>query len=300
MEKIIVITGPTGIGKTEISLRLANYYNGEIINADASQFKKDLNIGTAKIDYKNQTIAHHLFDIIDAEDYFSITDYQELARKKINEIILRGKLPFLVGGSGLYINSAIANYELDSSGRDLNLEEKEYSHLTNKELFDQLKEIDPFATKNIHENNRKRVLRALVSAKEGSSISSKNKGNELIYDCLIIELTTSREKLYNRINQRFDLMLEAGWLDEIENLKTKNIDFSKIGEIGYKELATYNKETNNLLEISNLVMQKTRNYAKRQITWFKNKMNTVCVEIDYNDLDSVVFKIKTLIDEFLK
>lgn len=297
--KVVVITGPTAIGKTEISLNVAKYFGSEIINADASQFRKKLNIGTAKIDLNTVDVKHHLIDIIDVEDSFSIKDFQDLAREKIAYLHQNNILPILVGGSGLYINAAICDYELDDKGRNILREEELYKEYDNLSLHKQLESLDYEASKNIHPNNRKRVLRAIQKAKQGIKISSLNKGKHLIYDCLLIQLTAPRDVLYDRINRRFDVMINDGWLKEISDLKLKGIDLSKIKEIGYAELAQHLDGEISFEDASSLVKQKTRNYAKRQITWFKNKMDTIEVAVDYEFVDRSINKIINLIETFL-
>lgn len=299
INKVIVLTGPTAIGKTNISLDIAKIYNCEIINADASQFRRGLNIGTAKIDLKNTSIPHHLIDIIDINDQFSIKDYQNLARMKINKLHIEGKLPLLVGGSGLYINATIGNYELDNKERDY-LEEEKYSNYSNLELHNILIQLDYESSKKIHPNNRRRVYRAIQAAEEGSKISNLKSGNEIIYDSLIICLNTDRNILYERINSRFDLMIEAGWLDEVKQLKSKNINLDNIKDIGYKELNQYLDNMITFSEAKEIIQKKTRNYAKRQITWFKNKMNCEFINIDYDNYEATLIEIRKLIDSFLK
>lgn len=299
INKLVVITGPTAIGKTDISIYLGKHYNGEIINADASQFRKGLNIGTAKIDVNDVDIPHHLIDIINIEDDFSIKDFQTLARTKISELQNNNKLPFLVGGSGLYINSVIGNYELDEVTRDITKEEELYKEFDNESLHDELKNLDYEASLSIHPNNRRRVLRAIQKAKEGSKISSTTKGSNLIYDCVIIQLTAPREILYERINKRFSIMIDNGWLDEIKELKAKGIDLSKIKDIGYFELSDYLDGNISYEEVSEEIKKKTRNYAKRQITWFKNKMNTIPVEMNYQNIDKTIEDIKNILDKYL-
>ena len=190
MDKVVVLTGPTAIGKTQISLDIAKHFKTEIINADASQFRRGLNIGTAKIDLDSVDVVHHLIDIIEIEENFSIKDYQTLARQKITEFKNKGIIPFLVGGSGLYINSVIYNYELTDTERDYKFEEEKYNSYNNEELHKLLEKLDFEASKTIHPNNRRRVLRAIERAKIGEKISSFNQGNQLVYDALVIELTT--------------------------------------------------------------------------------------------------------------
>jgi len=299
MDKVVVLTGPTAIGKTQISLDIAKHFKTEIINADASQFRRGLNIGTAKIDLDSVDVVHHLIDIIEIEENFSIKDYQTLARQKITEFKNKGILPFLVGGSGLYINSVIYNYELTDTERDYKFEEEKYNSYNNEELHKLLEKLDFEASKTIHPNNRRRVLRAIERAKIGEKISSFNQGNQLVYDALVIELTTDREVLYDRINQRFNVMIEEGWLKEVEELKRNNIDLTKIKDIGYKELGLYLEGKYEFEEVSELIKKQTRNLAKRQLTWFRNKMATTKVNVDYTNPSHTTNEIIKLISDFL-
>jgi len=299
MDKVVVLTGPTAIGKTQISLDIAKHFKTEIINADASQFRRGLNIGTAKIDLDSVDVVHHLIDIIEIEENFSIKDYQTLARQKITEFKNKGILPFLVGGSGLYINSVIYNYELTDTERDYKFEEEKYNSYNNEELHKLLEKLDFEASKTIHPNNRRRVLRAIDRAKMGEKISSFNQGNQLVYDALVIELTTDREVLYDRINQRFNVMIEEGWLKEVKELIRNNIDLTKIKDIGYKELGLYLEGKYEFEEVSELIKKQTRNLAKRQLTWFRNKMATTKVNVDYTNPSHTTNEIIKLISDFL-
>ena len=299
MDKVVVLTGPTAIGKTQISLDIAKHFKTEIINADASQFRRGLNIGTAKIDLDSVDVVHHLIDIIEIEENFSIKDYQTLARQKITEFKNKGILPFLVGGSGLYINSVIYNYELTDTERDYKFEEEKYNSYNNEELHKLLEKLDFKASKTIHPNNRRRVLRAIERAIIGEKISSFNQGNQLVYDALVIELTTDREVLYDRINQRFNVMIEEGWLIEVEELKRNNIDLTKIKDIGYKELGLYLEGKYEFEEVSELIKKQTRNLAKRQLTWFRNKMATTKINVDYTNPSHTTNEIIKLISDFL-
>lgn len=300
MEKVVVIVGPTGIGKTDISLGIARYFNTDIINADASQIKKELNIGTAKIDTTKTSIKHYLIDFLNPEDNFSIYDYQCKVRSIINSMHKENKLPILVGGSGLYINSTIYDYDLTSDKHSLDFEKK-YQSLTNEELHEQLKMIDYEAYQAIPMNNRRRVIRAIEIGINGNKSISENKnGNKFIYDSIIICLNTNRDILYDRINKRVDLMINNGWIEECQNLLSKGVNLSNLKEIGYKEIGEYLSGNYSKEEIINVIKQKTRNYAKRQITWFKNKMDCINVNIDYDNINHTQEEIINLINEFLK
>lgn len=279
IKKVVVITGPTAIGKTDLSLKLCEYFNGVVINADASQFKKELNIGTAKIDLNEVTIKHHLIDIIGPMDNFSISDYQLEGRKLLDEILESDNVPFVIGGSGLYINALMYDYKFDSNARD----DSKFNDLSNQELFELLEKLDFKASENIPVNNRKRLIRAVELAQTGKKISENVCDLESIYPAVFICLTTDRDVLYQRINKRVDIMIENGWLDECIALKDKGYDLDKIGDIGYKELNSYLNKQLSLDEAKDLIKQRTRHLAKRQMTWFRNKMNCIFVNVDYNN-----------------
>jgi len=231
MKNIIVIAGPTGVGKTKLSVELAKLINAEIINADSMQIYKDLNIGTAKIkEEEKENIKHHLFDIKNVEDIYTIYDYQKDCRNKIEEILSKGKKVILVGGSGLYIRAALYDYKLEEESS-----QNEYNELTNQELLEKIKEKDENTT--IHINNRKRLVRYLNKLENNSEISTESK---IIYEFDIIGLTTPRDNLYNIINKRVDKMVEEGLIEEVKQFYDQKIYSKAISTgIGYKELYKY-------------------------------------------------------------
>lgn len=298
-KKVIVLTGPTGVGKTEISLKLATKFDGEIINADASQVRKKLNIGTAKIDLSSTSIHHHLIDFLDVTEKFSIYDYQILARKTIDEILKKEKIPFLVGGSGLYLNAVLYDYDLSASSRSEEFV-KQYDHMSDTELHQKLQEIDCIAANKIPYSNRRRVLRALEMGLTGTKKISENvTKNEPIYDCLLLCFNTDRDELYKRINQRVETMLTRGWIKECQDLLTEGIDVTKIKDIGYQEIGKYLQGLLSFEETKEIIKQKTRNYAKRQLTWFRNKMKCQFITIDYNNQDDSLLEASKAIQQFL-
>ncbi len=295
--KVIVITGPTGIGKTEISIEVAKKINGIIINTDASQFKKDLNIGTAKIKKGEQKkIRHELIDFLDIDEKFSIYDYQKKVRPLIEECFKKNIFPILVGGSGLYIKSALFDYRLTAKTRDFEFEKK-YINFSNQDLHDALTKIDKVSSERIHPNNRRRILRALEIAESGKKQNQENGETKLLYDTIFINLSTDRKKLYERINDRFEKMISDGWIEEVKSLKENKVNFDNIIEIGYKELNDYLTGNLSYNDCAEIIKQKTRNYAKRQITWMKNQFDCENIEVNYENLDETIFKIINIIEK---
>ena len=276
---VIVITGPTGVGKTELSLYIAKKLKGEIINADSTQVYKGLDIATNKVKDKGN-ITHHLFDIVDITKDYSVFDYQQDARKKIDDILNRGKTPILVGGTGLYIKAAL--YDYDFSSKDTN----DYEGISNDELYNKLLEIDP--NTNIHLNNRVRIISALNYYEANNELfSDKPKTDTLLYETLFIGLTTERDILYYKINKRVDAMMEEGLLEEAKELYDLKIRTKAImTPIGYKELFEYFDGEKDLSECLELIKQKSRKYAKRQYTWFNHQMDLEWFKVDYENFEN--------------
>ena len=258
---IIVITGPTGVGKTKLSISLAKRYNAEIINGDAIQVYKGLDIGSAKVTKEEmEGVVHHLFDIREVWEDYSIFDYQRDCRRLIDDITGRGKNVVIVGGTGLYIKSALYDYTLNE---DDSLD-NEYEGIETLELYDRLKSLDKEI--DIDKNNRRRVIRALnYYLTFNKSIKDNNNGNKLIYDdSIFIGLTTDRELLYNRINKRVDVMVENGLLDEVKSFYDKNMRYKPLlGGIGYKELFSYYDGDISLEEAVDLIKRNSRRYRLR-------------------------------------
>ena len=284
MSKIIVIAGPTGVGKTKLSVELAKKLNGEIINADSMQFYKNLNIGTAKItEEEKENIPHHLFDIKNVDEMYTIFDYQIDCRNIINDILSRGKTPILVGGSGLYIRAALYDYKLDFENI-----KNDYSNLSNQELLNKCLEIDNNC--DIHVNNRKRLERFLDKALNNSDIVNDSKP---IYDFTIIGLTTDRDNLYEIINKRVDKMVDNGLISEVKSFYDKNIRSKSIMTgIGYKELYSYFDQEISLEEAIDLIKKNSRHLAKRQYTFFNNQFDNIkWFETNYKDFSKTVDEV---------
>lgn len=297
-EKVVVIVGPTAVGKTDISLQLCKRFNGEVINCDASQMKKDLNIGTAKIDLSKTDVVHHLIDIIECNETYSCADFQKNARNLITEITNRGKVPFIVGGTGLYVSSTIYDYDLSLEAKSS--KHDNYEHLSNEELHNHLAKIDKDSADKIHCNNRIRVIRAIECAENGYKVSENNRKRNKIYDALIICLTTERDILYQRINKRVDLMIEEGFIDECKSLISKGIDISKLPDIGYRHINLYLKEKLPLELALDDMKKDTRHYAKRQMTWFRNQMDCIFIDMDYANPNKTFNIASEIIEEYLK
>jgi tRNA dimethylallyltransferase len=285
LKDIIVVAGPTGVGKTKISIKLAKELNGEIINADSMQVYKGMDIGTAKItEEEKDGIKHHLFNICDTSYDYSIYDYQKDCREAIKDILSRGKKAILVGGSGLYIRAALYDYKFDEESIH-----NDYSNLSNDELYNKVLEIDK--NTSIHKNNRKRLERFLD--KNSNNISSNIKSDKL-YDFSIIGITTDRDKLYEIINKRVDQMVDNGLLDEVKSFYNKK-DNSKaiMTAIGYKELYPYFDNKISLEEALNNIKTNSRRFAKRQYTFFNNQFDMKWFNVNYDNLDET---IKNIID----
>lgn len=283
MNKVIVITGPTAVGKTSLSIELAKKYNGEIINADSTQVYKTLDIATAKItESEKEGIPHHLIDIKNIDEDYTVYDYQKDARKCIDDILRRGKTPILVGGTGLYIKAALYDYKFN-----LETTKGDYSKYTNVELYNMLLKLDPDTT--IHINNRKRVERRLDYIKNNHTTET-NKTDKLLYDAIFIGLTTDRDILYDRINKRVDIMIKNGLVEEAKRIYDSNIRTKAVlTPIGYKELFLFFDSAISLNEAIELIKQRSRRYAKRQYTWFNNQMNITWFT-NFNDVYDYIEK----------
>lgn len=289
-EKLVVLIGPTAVGKTKLSIELANKFNGEIISGDSMQIYKGMDIGTAKIDHEEMDgIPHHLIDIKYPHESFSVAEFQQLVREKITEISKRGRLPMIVGGTGLYIQSVIYDYQFSDAPSDDEFRkglEKRAKVEGNQSIYDELLKMDPEGAKSIHPNNLRRVIRALeiihCTGKTMSQFQEKQEP-DLLYDTALIGLTMERERLYDRINMRVEMMMEAGLLEEVRLLYQSGLkDCQSIQAIGYKELYEYFDDRITKEEAIEQLKQNSRRYAKRQLTWFRNKM-----EVEWFDMTNV-------------
>lgn len=288
MEKVIVVIGPTSVGKTKMGVALAKKLNGEVISGDSMQVYRQMDIGTAKVTIEEmEGVTHHCIDILDPKDQYSVHDFQQTVRKQITEITNRGHVPIIVGGTGLYIKAALYDYtfsEMENNHDEIN---KKYKDYTNEQLYAHLKQIDEESAKILHFNNRRRVLRAIeIYEQTGQKKSEMINEQEHIclYDAYFVGLTLPRELLYERINLRVDLMVKNGLQGEMESLIKQGLtrENQSMKAIGYKEWFDYFEGKCDLNEVSENIKKHSRQYAKRQYTWFKNQFDVhwydICLE----------------------
>lgn len=297
MRKIIVVAGPTAVGKTEYAIRIAEKFNGEIVSCDSMQLYKYMDIGSAKPTPEEQARAkHYLIDEIDPRDEFSVAIYQKMAKKYIEEIFARGKTPIIAGGTGLYLNSLIYNMDFASPVHDNRLRDKYYqmADTEGKEaVYDILKDKAPEIAERIHPNNLKKVIRALETVEtEGENIKDFSKITEKCkeYDCLMLCLNRDREELYDRINRRVDMLVDMGLLKEVKSLMDMGFTSDNIAMkgIGYKEIIDYFNGKYDLDTALDLVKRNTRRYAKRQITWFKRYEDMKWFNLSNDTLEDIL------------
>lgn len=306
MKELFILSGPTGIGKTNISIKIAKNLNCEIISCDSMQIYKYMDIGSAKVSKDEmQGIPHHLIDIIEPNKRFSVVEYKMEAEKAIDEIISRNKLPMLVGGTGLYINSLIFNYTFTDAYKDDKYRsylEKVASIHGRDYVHSLLKDIDEISYNKIHPNNLKRVIRALEVYKlTGKPFSSFNDDNkyDIPYNIHYYVLNMDRAKLYERINKRVDDMIDNGLVDEVKKLKEKGYtsDMQSMKGIGYKEILYYLNGDISFEDAVDMIKQGSRNYAKRQLTWFRRDPRVIWInKDDYKNDEEIA---NALINDFL-
>ena len=298
---VLCIVGPTAVGKTKMSIELAKQLNGEIISGDSMQIYRGMDIGTAKATMdERQGIPHHLIDEKNPDEPYSVAAFQQTVRAKMEEIKSRGKLPIIVGGTGLYIKSVLYDYEFAGESESKEVDEAKYGHLSNEELHAKLATVDEAGAKDIHPNNRKRVIRALeiyeTSGVKKSEMIEKQE-HKMIYDACLIGLTDDRTVLYDRINKRVDVMYETGLVEEVKALFDQGIpaESQSIRAIGYKELYDYFKGFISLEESKELIKRNSRRYAKRQYTWFNNQMDVTWFKVDVQHFDKTVQEVLTYV-----
>ena len=297
MQKILIILGPTAVGKSDVSIHLAKKFNGEIISADSVQVYKGLDIGSAKITKEEMNgIVHHCIDIKDPNDDFSVFDFVELTKKKIAEIANRGKFPIIVGGTGLYVRALLGGYTFGGAGK-----QKDFRDELEKKSVDELYEIlllkDEKRAKELSLNDKKRIIRALEIIEFGNNPQS----TKCEYDAIVINLCMERQKLYERINRRVDIMLEAGLVDEVKKLLENGVKKDCLGlqAIGYKQVVSFLAGEIDYKAMAEDIKQKTRNYAKRQMTFFRSVKEALLVSMDDKDKEKAVLELEKIIKERL-
>ena len=301
--KVIVICGPTASGKTGLSIELAKKINGEIVSCDSMQIYKDMTIGTAKptID-EMQGIKHYLIDCVSPEERYSVADYKRDATEAIENIISDGKVPIIVGGTGLYLEALIYNIEYNEIETDLeyreNLEKIEKEEGLEK-LYQMAEKIDKIAMQKISHNDKKRIFRVLEiyhsTGKTKTELEAESRKQESKYTYVLFGITMDREKLYDRINKRVDIMIEQGLIKEVENLLKKYKEFpTAMQGLGYKEVVEYLKGFTTKEEMIEKIKRETRRYAKRQLTWFRKYKDLKWID----GLDNIQNNINIILEEY--
>lgn len=288
MKKVIAIAGPTASGKTALAVELAKKINGEVISCDSMQIYKDMSIGTAKPTVEEMDgVPHYLIDFVSPDERYSVADFKRDAEEKIEYVLSRGKVPILCGGTGLYIDTLVLGIdypeiELDQEYRD-ELMKKAESEEGLKELYEEAKSIDPEAMEKISENDKKRITRVLelykATGKTKTELEKISRSNGVKYDYRVFAIDMDREKLYDRINRRVDIMIEQGLIDEVRNVIDKYDKFpTAMQGLGYKEVVEYFDGKLTKQEMIDKIKQETRRYAKRQLTWFRKNKNIVWID----------------------
>ncbi len=294
-QKIIAITGPSSSGKTSLAIELAKELNGEIISVDSRQIYKELDIGSAKPSMEErQGIPHHMLDIIDVTQEYTVANYSDMAHQIIKEIIERGNTPILAGGTGLYFRVLLQDFDLPRVAPNNELR-KELDELSNEELYKKLQQLDCDIAEKIHFNNRVKIIRALeVCITLGIPMSKAQKKKESSYDTLWFGLNSeNRDFIYERINNRVDMMFKQGLVKEAEHLFQKYGKENKIlnSTIGYQEILPYLNGETDIKSATDLLKQNTRRYAKRQISWFKANKDIIWFDIKNEDTEKIKYKI---------
>ena len=292
MKKVLFILGPTGVGKSEVGIKLAQIFNGEIISADSVQVFRELNIGSAKVSEKEMgNIKHHAIDILPPQAKFSVFEFVKLTKDLIEQISAKGKNPIIVGGTGLYVKALTEGY--DFGGESVPQQSREdLDKMTNEELANLLKSLNPEILNKIDLNNKRRLVRAVEIAREGKKVSK----NKCEYDFLVLALIQPREQLYKKINDRVDLMIKKGLVEEVKGLKEKGLTLENqsMSAIGYKEIYNYLEGQCTLEDAVNLIKQHTRNYAKRQITFMKGLQ---CEFMARDDENAIIKRVEEFYDD---
>lgn len=304
--KIIVLVGPTAVGKTYVSVELAKKLNTEILSADSMQIYKEMDIGTAKVtEAEKKGVIHHMIDIINPDETFSVSDFKCMAENIIDNIIEKSKNPIIVGGSGLYVNSLIYDLDFGNAKSDSKIRDY-YTSLYNEHgedfIYEMLKKVDPESSEKIHKNNVKRVIRALevyeITGEKFSELNTDIRKYSEKYNCILVGLNMDRKILYDRINRRVDKMISDGLIEEVKGLINNgyNKNLVSMQGIGYKEIIDYLEGKTSFEDAVNILKRNTRRFAKRQFTWFLRDSNVKWFDISTPDeIDSVVENIYNFI-----
>ncbi len=299
--KIVVIAGPTAVGKSAFAVKLAKETDGEVISADSMQIYRGFDIGTGKITEKEREgVKHYMIDVVDPGDEYSVSEYVDEASRLIDDIVARGKTPIVCGGTGFYLNGLINGYNFSAAPKNEDIRNK-WKRICEGEgtakAYDELKRVDPVSAKQINPNDEKRVIRALeiyeITGKPRSEVSTEQRGK---YDCLFVVIDEDRESLYERIDLRVDLMIKNGLVDEVKRFyPLKNSQAMQA--IGYKEIVKYLDGLMSLDEAIDLIKKNTRNYAKRQMTFFRWIKTENKLFINRQELQRNISKIKDFLQK---
>ena len=297
MEKVIVVIGPTSVGKTKMGVALAKKLNGEVISGDSMQIYKYMDIGTAKATKEEmEGVVHHCLDILNPQDNYSVHDFQKTVRKKITEISQRHHVPIIVGGTGLYIKAALYDYHFEETEDNHDLIKEKYQSYDDQQLYDHLLSIDEESAEILHPNNRRRVLRAIEiyenTGRKKSEIINEQQ-HVCLYDAYFVGLTLPRDVLYERINKRVDMMKKNGLKEEVFNLYKQglNREHQSMNAIGYKEWFDYFEHQIDEETVYDNIKKHSRQYAKRQYTWFKNQFDVHWYTVNLDDFDETIQQV---------
>lgn len=294
MTRVIVVIGPTSVGKTKMGVELAKAMNGEVISGDSMQIYKGMDIGTAKVTEQEMSgIVHHCINILEPTDEYSVKDFQDAVRFQIDDITRRGKLPIIVGGTGLYIKAALYDYEFSETKDNHEIFRDKYKDYDNEQLYQHLINIDEKSALELHPHNRQRVLRAIEIYEETGQKKSDIEALQqhvCLYDAYFVGLTIERELLYSRINQRVDAMKEQGLEKEVTDLYHRGLErsYQSMKAIGYKEWFDYFEGIIDKETVYENIKKHSRQYAKRQYTWFKNQFAVHWYNVQIDDFEKTV------------
>ena len=294
MTRVIVVIGPTSVGKTKMGVELAKAMNGEVISGDSMQIYKGMDIGTAKVTEQEMSgIVHHCINILEPTDEYSVKDFQDAVRFQIDDITRRGKLPIIVGGTGLYIKAALYDYEFSETKDNHEIFRDMYKDYDNEQLYQHLINIDEKSALELHPHNRQRVLRAIEIYEETGQKKSDIEALQqhvCLYDAYFVGLTIERELLYSRINQRVDAMKEQGLEKEVTDLYHRGLErsYQSMKAIGYKEWFDYFEGIIDKETVYENIKKHSRQYAKRQYTWFKNQFDVHWYNVQIDDFEKTV------------